>query len=126
MGVQSLRASTGRQASDVIRSNTIHIAVVDLALPLEDAPSAPTDAHDEAGPRILDLLRRLDNHPPTVVVKRARTRRDDLREITAALRAGAFAVIDRPQGAADLEILLEVLRRCLSRHYRGRWPGATA
>ncbi|HRQ72173.1 MAG TPA: hypothetical protein PLU35_04005, partial [Phycisphaerales bacterium] len=78
---------------------------------------------EEGGPRLLEILRRLDQPPPTVVVKRARSHRDDCREIAAALRAGAFAVIDRPHGPNDLEVMLEVLRRCLLRFYRGRWPG---
>lgn len=122
MGVCALRAGTGREASEVIRSQPIHIAVVDLGLPLERCPAAAAPA-EECGPRLLQLLSRLNPIPPTVVIKRARTRRDDRREITDALRAGAFAVIDRPRGPADLELLLEVLRRCLRRHYDGRWPG---
>ena len=120
MGVRSLRANSGREASEVIRIHHVHIAVVDLGLPLEQ--SAASDSQ-EAGPRLLDLLSRLPEPPPTVVVKRSRTHRDDCREMAAALRAGAFAVIDRPSSSSDLEILLEVLSRCLSRFYQGRWPG---
>jgi len=37
----------------------------------------------------------------------------------------AFAVIDRPRDVTDLEVMLEVLRRCLHRFYRGQWPGIT-
>ena len=121
MGISSLRAGNGREASHVISHNRIHMAVVDLGLPLDssaDAANAP-----EGGPRLLEILRRLDQPPPTVVVKRGKSHRDDCREINAALRAGAFAVIDRPHSASDLERLLEVLRRCLTRHYQGRWPG---
>jgi len=121
MGVFSLRALTGAEASKVIAEYPIHVAVVDLGLPLED-PSKP-DRVEEAGPRLLDLLRRLDQPPPTVVVKRGRSEREDCREINAALRAGAFAVIDRPDTQPDLERLLDVLRRCLIRYYHGRWPG---
>lgn len=121
MGVYSLRADTGAEASHVIARYPIHIAVVDLGLPLEDA--ATPDRVEEAGPRLLDLLRRLDRPPPTVVIKRGRSEREDCREINAALRAGAFAVIDRPDTQSDLERLLDVLRRCLVRYYRGVWPG---
>ena len=124
MGILSLRAGTGREASRVIDEHPIHIAVVDLSLPLE-ANSNPAAA-PEAGPKLLDLLRRLDQPPPTVVIKRARSHRDDCREINAALRCGAFAVIDRPHTQSDLERLLEVLRRCLTRYYQGRWPGGLA
>ncbi|MDX9911052.1 MAG: hypothetical protein RBS39_04395 [Phycisphaerales bacterium] len=129
MGVTAFRARSGREARDVINATRVHIAVVDLGLPLE-APLTPeptptpeqADA-EEAGPRLLELLRRLDAPPPTVVVKRARSHRDDRREIASALRAGAFAVVDRPSAARDLELMLEVLRRCMIRHYRGLWPG---
>ena len=37
----------------------------------------------------------------------------------AALRAGAFAVIDQP---VDLELMLKVLSRAMQRFYRGQWP----
>lgn len=121
MGIRSHRAATGSQATEVLRRVTpIHIAVVDLGLPLDDSTPAPAE---EGGPRLLEILHRLEQPPPTVVVKRSRTHRDDSRDIAAALRAGAFAVIDRPRGTSDLEILLDVLRRCLLRHYQGRWPG---
>lgn len=118
MGIRSLTARSGREASEVISHNPIHIAVVDLGLPLEECRS---DA-DGAGCRLLEILRRLDAPPPTVVVKRPRSSRDEQRELSGALRAGAFAVIDRPHDTGDLELLLEVLRRVLARHYAGGWP----
>ncbi|MDX2148932.1 MAG: hypothetical protein SFZ23_15560 [Planctomycetota bacterium] len=127
MGVVSLTASSGREATRMIESFPIHIAIVDLALPF-DATSCGVAgpgraASDEAGAKLLELLARLSQPPPTVVVKRSRSTRDDRREMSAALRAGAFAVVDRPRDASDLERILEVLRRCLLRHYQGRWPG---
>jgi hypothetical protein len=122
MGVRSLRANSGRQASEVLRGNQVHIAVVDLGLPLDECDKS--DLH-EGGSRLLDILSRLDQPPPTVVVKSSRSHRDNCREMAAALRAGAFAVIDRPRDSTDLELLLEVLRRCLRRYYEGRWPGLT-
>jgi CheY-like chemotaxis protein len=121
MGIQAVRASTGKEATRVIAATPIHIAVVDLGLPLDETPAAR--AQEEGGPRLLELLARQPSPPPTVAVKRARTHRDDCREIAAALRLGAFAVIDRPTG--DLEILLDVMRRALRRFYQGRWPGLT-
>lgn len=120
MGVRSVRAATGQQATEVLRRiSPIHIVVVDLGLPLKEDPR---EGAEEGGPRVLELLSRLEQPPPTVVVKRSRTHRDDSREISAALRAGAFAVVDRPRDSHDLELLLEVLRRCLRRYYHGRWP----
>lgn len=120
MGVVSHRAGTGREATTVLSSTRIHIAVVDLGLPLDQCP---TSGSEEAGPRLLELLARQADPPPTVVVKRAKSHREDAREINAALRLGAFTVLDRPRTAEDLNTMLEVLRRCLARHYRGLWPG---
>jgi CheY-like chemotaxis protein len=120
MGVRAVEARSASQATRVIRTTSVHIAVVDLGLPFEDGgPEEP-----EAGPGLLELLRRLECPPPTVVVKRGRTARDDRREIAAALRAGAFAVLDRPRDTTDLEAMLTVLQRVLARHYAGRWPAA--
>ena len=125
MGVTAHRASSGAEASRVIRSMPIHIAVVDLGLPLEGADPAGGEAASDGGLRLLEMLRRLDVSPPTVIVKRMRTHRDEAREIAAALKAGAFAVVDRPSAPGDLEIMLDVLRRCLCRFYKGRWPGTS-
>ncbi|MCA9298147.1 MAG: response regulator [Phycisphaerales bacterium] len=117
MGVRSVRASSGAEASEVIRTVPIHIAVVDLALPIDR-----TDTSREGGCRLLDLLRHLPSPPPTVVVKRARSMREDARAMTAAVKAGAFAVVDRPSDITDLEGMLAVLRRCMARYYEDRWP----
>jgi CheY-like chemotaxis protein len=124
MGVVSHKVGTGLEASRLISTMPIHVAVVDMALPLEAARPEVEPEFEEGGPRLLELLRRLEEPPPVVAIKRTRTHRDDSRDITAALRMGAFAILDRPQTTADLNVVLDVLRRCLERHYRGRWPGA--
>ena len=121
MGINSVRATSARNASEVIKATPIHVAVVDLALPFDNEPGAAA-REAEAGARLLELLSKLATRPPTLVIKRSRTARDDHQELSAALRAGAFAVLDRPRGDSDLELLLEVLRRVLQRHYRGAWP----
>lgn len=118
-GVEALRARTARQAEQAIRSRPIHIAVVDLGLPM-DAPCAGHHGHDEAGCRVLDLLRRLEAPPPTVIVRSTRAARDAARDFNAALRFDAFAVVDR--ASADVELMLKVLQRCMERFYQGRWP----
>lgn len=120
MGIRSLRAGTGQEATRVIQSCPVHIAIVDLGLPMEASSAGYAS---EGGPRILELLRRLDAPPPIVAVKPTSTHRDDARHIAAALRAGVFAVVDRPHGQGDLELMLGVLQRCLSRFYHNRWPG---
>ena len=99
----------------VISGYPIHIAVVDLTIPLVQA--APARA---GGPRILQLLRRLNQPPPTVVIRpRQPIARDSARGLAAALREGAFAVLDRP---IQLETMLEVMRRILRKHYADVWP----
>jgi DNA-binding response OmpR family regulator len=115
MGIHAIRTTTGEGAAEVITRNPIHIAVVDLTIPL--VPTAPLKA---SGPRVLQLLRRLEQPPPTVVIRpRQPVARDSARGLAAALREGAFAVLDRP---IHLEIMLEVLRRILRRHYADVWP----
>lgn len=118
MGVSAVRATTARHAERVIRTTPIHIAVVDLGLPLDES----ADSDDEAGTRVLDLLARLGEPVPTVVVQSPRSQRDGRRTMAAALNCGAFAVVDR--SAADLEFMLGIMRRCLDRFYVGRWPTA--
>jgi DNA-binding response OmpR family regulator len=117
LGIRSHWASSGREATRVIQTTTIHVAVVDLGLPLE----TPGDER-EAGARLLEVLSRLVPSPPTIVVKRGHTSREDLREMSAALRAGAFTAIDRPRSLGEVGLLLQALRRVLERHYGGRWP----
>ncbi|QOJ01805.1 MAG: hypothetical protein HRU70_15500 [Phycisphaeraceae bacterium] len=124
MGVVSHRAGTGREATELLKRTRIHIAVVDLGLPLDGVPAGGGGGVvEEGGSRLLELLARQSEPTPTVVVKRSKSHRDEVREINAALRLGAFAVVDRPRGGGDLDVLLEVLKRCLVRHYRGVWPG---
>ena len=121
MGIKAHRAGSGQQASDLIESVTIHVALVDLGLPLECCE--PAEAK-EGGYRLLDILARLAHRPPTVAITSARTQRDEIRQLNAALKHGAFAVINRPRTNGDVETLLEVLRRCITKHYKGRWPAS--
>ena len=117
MGINSITADSGEEAAGVIRRVAVHIAVVDLAIPLDRR--GPSTA--PGGGRILQLLRRLDQPPPTVIVRPAQpASRENVRGLSEALRHGAFAVLDRP---VRLETMLEVLRRVLRRHYAGFWPG---
>lgn len=117
LGIRCVGASSGDEAQDVIRTATVHIAVVDFAIPLHSGDST---AAPEAGPRLLQLLRRLESPPPTIVIRPPQPSiRDSGRTLAAALHEGAFAVLDRP---IHLEVLLEALRRIVRRHYRDHWP----
>jgi CheY-like chemotaxis protein len=129
MGVRSFRASSGAEAAQVLRSTPIHAAVVDLRLPLDRCAAAtrtettPASPSEEGGERLLEILRRLEAPPPTVVVTRDRTPRERMRELHHALRHGAYAVV--LGSAADAEQMLRVLQRLVTRYYQNRWPGAT-
>ena len=122
LGIQTIKAASGEEAADIIKQIRVHIAVVDLAIPLQKPCEAPsmTFINSEAGPRVLQLLRRLETPPPTVVVRPPQfASRESARSLTQALRDGAFAVLDQP---VHLEPMLEVLRRIVRRHYSDLWP----
>lgn len=132
MGVNLYRAGSGREATDLIQQYPVHMAVVDLRLPLDAAagPSAPaagaatnsrTPATETGGMRLIQILRRLESPPPTVVVRHpADPALANQRTLNEALRAGVFAVMDAP---VALEQLLEIMRRILRRYYANTWPG---
>ena len=122
LGIDCHRCRSGIEATEFLRGaagrTPVHIAIVDLSIPME--PGCPRAV--PAGPRVLQLLRRLDQPPPTVVVRPPQPdSRDSARGLSDALREGAFAVIDGP---VRLENMLEVLRRVVRRHYRDHWPAA--
>ncbi len=117
LGVRCLEARCGRDAADLVSREQIHIALVDLEMPMELAGDPRP-----AGHRVLQLLRRVDPAPPVVLVRPPQpSRRESTRGLNDALREGVFAVLDRPLG---LEPMLETLRRVVHRHYAGRWPAA--
>lgn len=121
MGIASFRVQSGREASEVIQRQRVHIAVVDLGLPIDDsAPAAAGAAAETGGTRLLQILRRLDFPPPTIVIRRpADKAAGNQRTLHEALREGAFIVLDV---LVQLEHLLELMRRILRRHYRDSWP----
>ncbi len=118
MGISSYRVESGEEAEEVIRTYQIHIAVVDMAIPLttrrENRPG------DSGGTRIVKLLRRLHKPPPMVLVRPPQPQmKESGRGLTVALREGVFAVIDRP---LEIESVLKVMRRIVERHYDDSWP----
>jgi CheY-like chemotaxis protein len=116
MGIRSIRVASGEEAADIIESVPVHIAFVDLSTPLRRG-RRPTST---CGVQTLELLRRLSQPPPTVVVRPPQPAlRESTRGLVDALRVGAFAVLDRP---LQLETLLEVMRRILRRYYADEWP----
>ena len=121
-GVAAWRADSAHEATTLIRRMPVHIAVVDLSMPLARTSEQQQDTIEAAGLRVLELLARLDQPPPTVVVNRRRTRREESRQLATALEAGVFAVLEPP---VRVETALEVMRRVLRRHYADRWPTST-
>ena len=123
LGIQAMQADSGEEAAQLIQSNPVHIAVVDLEIPVQpprNNTGRKAPINSEGGLRILKLLRRLDPATPTIVVRpRQATEREHVRGLSHSLRDGAFAVLDRP---LHVEALLEVLRRVLNRHYENLWP----
>jgi CheY-like chemotaxis protein len=121
MGISSLRVHSGEEAAEVIQCTPIHIAVVDLAIPLHRRDDSGHDKPETpGGSRILQLLRRLPKPPPTVVVRPPQSAaRESQRTLSDALREGAFAVLDRP---ISIETMLETMRRILRRCYADNWP----
>jgi hypothetical protein len=53
LGIHSITASSGEEAAEVIQKFTVHIAVVDLSIPLQRAMNAAcSSSTGEAGPRV--------------------------------------------------------------------------
>ena len=115
-GIRSLTAKNGVEAVQMIETSAIHIAIVDLAIPLEEGSIDKRPG----GERVLQLLRRLDPRPPTIVIRpRQTSARENARSLARSLHEGAFTVVDRP---AMIETLLDALQRVLKKHYANRWP----
>ena len=122
-GIQCLRAQSGDEVSDVVRRAEVHIAVIDLSIPMHPRrPDAQPARTVQAGPRVLQLLRRLDLPPPTIIVRPRQVDPAESNRILAeALRDGAFTVLDDP---VPIESMLQALERVVRRHYRDHWPAA--
>lgn len=127
-GIRCYRAQSGDEASEVIRREQVHIAVIDLSIPMHPVaprPAAPAPAPARAvpaGPRVLQLLRRLEQPPPTIVVRpRQVDQSESARTLAEALRDGASTVLDDPVG---IETMLQALERVVRRHYKDHWPAA--
>ena len=129
-GVNAYLARSGREAVDMVNDLEIHAALIDLATP-QEAPGNPSLDSRTSGSKsggggeaqglwVLEVIRRLPNRPPVVVINsRAIAPRQAQRFLNDALRLGAFSVINRP---SDIEDMLAVIRRLIDRQYEGAWP----
>lgn len=57
VGIRSIKVRSGREAEELIRSTPVHIAVIDLRIPL-DGSAASGDAARASGPRVLQQIGR--------------------------------------------------------------------
>lgn len=119
-GVRTLRAASVNAAVRLIHRDLIHIAVIDMALPM-DADQAEPSVGSPGGICLLKEIRRLDHRPRAIVAVRDRAfdPRVDDPILIEALRLDVFSVLDQP---VEIEQILGVLRRALEKHYAGQWP----
>ncbi|MCX5662992.1 MAG: hypothetical protein NTW19_25180 [Planctomycetota bacterium] len=139
LGIAAYVAQSVEDAISLAEQMEIHAAVVDLSTPLGETKRtggmpgvrAPNPGRTTAGRSagqsglwLLEMFRRLPNHPPVVVIHGpAADRREGDRLLSEALRLGAFSVLAKP---VEIEQILAVFRRVLDRQYRGSWPGGSA
>lgn len=125
-GVRSYIATNGKEAIDIAGRFNVHAALIDIGTPV--APQGRTDRprRTSLGPEppggvwILELFRRMPNPPVTIMVQDpAYSQRQLVQQLEAALRLGAFSVVNKP---VAIEQILDIFRRMLERHYRGTWP----
>jgi len=118
-GVEAFLASTGRDAIDLAERQPIHAAVVDLGTPVGDEQQPRQQSAE--GLWLLELIRRLPNRPPVVLLRKPATSRTQAdRLLREALRLGVFTVMNKP---VQLEQLLTVFQRLMDKRYQGAWPG---
>ena len=109
-GIQTVSARSGREAIDLIASNAVHVAVLDVQMP------------QLGGLQVVRRMRELSRaeplrrSPPAILVANDLTSHL-LRE---ALMNHVFSVLSKP---VDYSLLLDALARVVRRHYESRWPG---
>ncbi|HEX8911712.1 MAG TPA: response regulator [Humisphaera sp.] len=108
-GIQTLSARTGRDAIELMESQAVHVAVLDVQMP------------QLGGLQVVKRIRELHKGepsrvPPAILVANDLTSHL-LRE---ALSQHVFSVLSKP---VDYGLLLDALARVIRRRYESRWPG---
>lgn len=108
-GIQTVSARSGREAIDLIESQAVHVAVLDVQMP------------QVGGLQVVKRVRELHKGepqrvPPAILVANDLTSHL-LRE---ALMHHVFSVLSKP---VDYALLLDTLARVVRRRYESRWPG---
>ena len=102
-GVQTVGARNGREALALIESGSIHVAVLDQAMPQLN------------GLQVIRRMRELPTAPPAILLAGQLT----TQLLHEALSMHVFTVLRKP---VDLNVLLDSLARVLRRHYESKWP----
>ncbi len=122
LGITAQIACDTQQAILQARQHRFHVAVVDIATPTGKPNADP--AAMPGGLALLELLNRLPQRPPVIVVNpHAYSQRQVARLLNQALRLGAFSVINQPVRVDDL---LATIARLIQRRYQGAWPQGPA
>jgi DNA-binding NtrC family response regulator len=102
-GVQTVGARNGREALALIESGSIHVAVLDQAMPQLN------------GLQVIRRMRELPTAPPAILLA------DHLTNhlLHEALGMKVFSVLGKP---VDFNLLLDSLARVLRRYHESRWP----
>jgi len=121
LGIEAYIANSGVEAVSLAKRVTFHAAVIDLHTPRGDAPGEMGSPTGESGLWLLNLMRRLPNSPPVVVLRRPAVNPAEVnRLLSETLELGVFSVLVKPVGVQDL---LAQFRRLIDRRYHGAWPG---
>jgi CheY-like chemotaxis protein len=109
-GVQTVSARSGREAIDLIESNSVHVAVLDVQMP------------QLGGMQVVRRLRELQKGHPQRLMPPSILVANDLTShlLREALMNHVFSVLSKP---VDYGLLLDALARVVRRHYESRWPG---
>lgn len=117
LGVQAEIATDSRQALTILESTPIHAAVIDLNTP---APNDGSTSADAGGLWLLQVIQRLPNTPPVVVVNsHSYSQKQSGRMLNQALDLGAFSVVNWP---VQIDTLLSTFQRLIERAYNNNWP----
>ncbi|MCC6239568.1 MAG: response regulator [Phycisphaerales bacterium] len=103
-GVETLLAGSGREALELIESQRVHLAVLDVRMP------------QLGGLQVIRLAREHGQSSIPAILLADQLNSHLLHE---ALGMQVFSVMSKP---VDLNVLLDAMARLLKRHYRSKWP----
>jgi DNA-binding NtrC family response regulator len=106
-GVNTVSAHNGREALDLIKSTSVHVAVLDAQMP------------QLGGLQVIRLLRELHRATPAILLTNHLTNH----LLHEALGMQVFSVLSKP---VDFNVLLDSLARVLRRYHENKWPEGKA